>query len=153
MNNVRLGIVYSTYYDDYRAMLDSALTEVEAQSAIASIVCAVPGSYDMALPVDLILQKDYIDAVLCLGVVLPVPYRSTGAAPDDEITSWEETLANRVLGHLDLLAVKHRKPVIKEIIGPGLPVGMVEEQMSEYARAGVRAAIDLVKEVRRLSAL
>ncbi|WP_455383352.1 6,7-dimethyl-8-ribityllumazine synthase [Salinispira pacifica] len=153
MSNIRLGIVYSTYYDDNRKMLDSALTEVENQSAIASIVSGVPGCFDMPLPVKLILSKDYIDAVVCLGVVLPVPYRSTGAAPDDEITTWEETLANGLLGHLDRLSVQYGKPIVKEIIGPGFPVGMVEEQMSEYARAGIRSATQLVKEVRRLSAL
>ncbi|HUX13930.1 MAG TPA: 6,7-dimethyl-8-ribityllumazine synthase [Spirochaetia bacterium] len=153
MNHIRIGIIYSTYYDDYHKMLDAALTEIEKQSVLASIVSPVPGCYDMPLLAKIIVQKDYIDAVICLGVVLPIPYVSTGAAPDDEITSWDETLANNVLAHLDRLSIEYGKPVVKEIIGPGFPVGMVEEQMAEYAVAGVRAAIQLVKEVRRLSAL
>jgi 6,7-dimethyl-8-ribityllumazine synthase len=153
MGDIHLGIVCSTYYPDYREMLDAALSEAEAQGAVVSIVSSIPGAFDSPLIVKRQLEKDYIDAVIVLGVVLPLPYESTGAAPDDEVTSWDETLANQVLGHLDRIAIETGKPVIKEIIGPGFPVGMIEQQLPEYARAGVRAAIALVNELKRIATL
>jgi hypothetical protein len=73
-----------------------------------------------------------------------------GGSPRDEITTWDETIANGTISRLDELALAFNKPVVKELIGPGFAVGMVKGYIEQYARAGVQSALVLVNELRRI---
>lgn len=133
-------------------MLDAAKDEATKQGATVSIVSEVPGCYDMPLPVKKILQRKDVDAVVALGVILPVPHKTKdGGSPTEEITVWDETIANGTIDRLDALSVEFEKPVVKELIGPGFPVGMVKDRVERYARAGVQCAVAMVKEMERIS--
>jgi 6,7-dimethyl-8-ribityllumazine synthase len=151
---IRLAIIISNYYPGYSGMLEAALDEAATCGVHVSLVSEVPGCFDMPLPVKMILQRDDVDAVLALGVILPVPHKtSAGASPQEQLTDWDETIANATFACLDTLALEYEKPVIKELIGPGFPVGTVKGRVQTYARAGVKAAVTLVTEMERLRAL
>jgi 6,7-dimethyl-8-ribityllumazine synthase len=148
---IRLAIIISNYYPGYAGMLEAALDEAEKCGVQVTLVSEVPGCFDMPLPVKMILQRDDVDAVLALGVILPVPHKTReGGSPRDEITEWDETIANGTFDRLDALALQYEKPVIKELIGPGFRVATVKGQIETYARAGVKAAVALVNEIDRI---
>jgi 6,7-dimethyl-8-ribityllumazine synthase len=148
---VRLALIISNYYPGYQNMLDAANDEVAKLGAVVTITSCVPGCFDMPLPVKKLLQRDDVDAVVALGVILPVPYKTKDHdSSTTEITVWDETIANGTIDRLDMLSVEYDKPVIKELIGPGFPVDMVQDRVKLYARAGVQAAVSLVKEMERI---
>lgn len=149
--SIRLAFVLSTYYPGYSMMLDAALAETERQNAQVSFISKVPGCFDMALPVQALLQRDDVDAVVALGVILPVPDKASATDTlRDVITDWDETIAHGTIASLDKLSLAFGKPVVKELIGPGFPVGRVKECVELYARAGVQAAVALVRELERI---
>jgi len=149
---VRLALIISDYYAGYQSMLDAAGDEAAKREATVSVVSQVPGCFDMPLPVKKLLQRDDVDAVVALGVILPVPYKTKdGTSPAEEITVWDETIANGTIDRLDALSLEFNKPVVKELIGPGFPIGMVKDRVELYARAGVKTAVLLVKEIERIS--
>lgn len=151
VQSVRLAMIISNYYPGYTSMLDAALDEARQQDVEVVFVSEVPGCFDMPLPVKALLQRADVDAVLALGVILPVPHKTVaGGSPQEEVTDWFETLANGTIAQLDALALAYDKPVVKELIGPGFPVGMVKERIEKYARAGVRTAVRLVGELTRI---
>lgn len=150
---MNLSIIVSNYYKGYKGMLDAALDEAKAQNVNVSIVSEVPGCYDMPVVVQELLKRDDVDAVLCLSVILPVPFLTTKSNSGDDVTSWDETLANGTIDRLDDLSVKYSKPVVKELIGPGFPIKLVQEKVPLYARAGVNCAKSMIEEIERIRAL
>lgn len=148
---IRLAFIVSNYYPGYATMLETARAEAESKHAKVVFVSEVPGCFDMPLLVQALLQRDDVDAVVALGVILPVPHKTVeGGSPRDEITEWDETIANGTIARLDELAVTFGKPVVKELIGPGFRMGMVKERIEQYARAGVQTALLLVNELARI---
>ena len=149
---VRLALIISNYYSGYNEMLDAANDEAKKMGATVSIISQVPGCFDMPLPVKKLLERDDVDAVVALGVILPVPHKTKNSgSSSEEITVWDETIANGTIDRLDALSLEFNKPVVKELIGPGFPVGMVKDRVELYARAGVKTAITLVEEIKRIS--
>lgn len=149
----RLAFIVSNYYPGYRSMLDAACAEADAQGAHVVFVSEVPGCFDMPLPVKHLLTRPDVDAVVAMGVILPVPHKTVqGGSPRDEITDWDETIANATIARLDELSLTYNKPVVKELIGPGFAVGMVGERAERYARAGVKTAVLLLAELERIRA-
>jgi 6,7-dimethyl-8-ribityllumazine synthase len=148
---IRLALIVSNYYPGYSKMVEAARAEAASNRAEVVFVCEVPGCFDMPLPIKALLQRDDVDAVVALGVILPVPHKTmAGGSPRDEITIWDETIANGTISRLDELALAFNKPVVKELIGPGFAVGMVKGHIEQYARAGVQSALVLVNELRRI---
>ncbi|MFZ4825846.1 MAG: 6,7-dimethyl-8-ribityllumazine synthase [Phototrophicaceae bacterium] len=148
---IRLAFIISNYYPGFQNMLDAAHDEAQQLGAVVSIVSQVPGCFDMPLPIKKLLQRSDVDAVVAMGVILPVPHKTKdGGSPTEEITDWYETIANGTIDRLDALSLEYNKPVVKELIGPGFPVGMVKDRVERYARAGVKTAVLLVKEIIRI---
>ncbi|MDC7127272.1 MAG: 6,7-dimethyl-8-ribityllumazine synthase [Spirochaetales bacterium] len=149
---VKVAIIISNYYSGYRGMLAAAEDEASKIGAEISIVSEVPGCFDMPLPVKKLLQRNDVDAVVALGVILPVPHKTISKdSSTEEITVWDETIANGTIDRLDALSLEFDKPVVKELIGPGFPVNAVKDKVELYARAGVSTAVQLVKEIERIS--
>lgn len=148
---LRLALIVSNYYPGYRTMVEAACAEAAALQVEVVFICEVPGCFDMPLPVKALLQREDVDAVVALGVILPVPQKTAeGGSPRDSITEWDETIAHGTISRFDELALAFNKPVVKELIGPGFAVSMVKGRVEEYARAGVQAAVLLVNELRRI---
>ena len=148
---IRLAFLVSNYYPGYTTMVEAARAEAENNKAEVVFVSEIPGCFDMPVLAQALLQRDDVDAVVALGVILPVPHKTAeGGSPRNEITEWDETIANGTIARLDELALAFQKPVVKELIGPGFPVGMVKGRIEQYARAGVQAALLLVKELVRI---
>lgn len=145
---IRLAFIISNYYPGYKGMLDAAMDEACMCEAKVVLVSEVPGCFDMPLPVKVILEREDVDAVVAMGVILPVPHKTAEGSAREEITDWFETIANGTIARLDELSLQYNKPVVKELIGPGFEVGMALYE--RYARAGVRTAVQLVKELVRI---
>jgi 6,7-dimethyl-8-ribityllumazine synthase len=151
-SNVRLAIIVSDYYPGYQGMVDAAVKEAKSLGAIVSVISQVPGCFDMPLPIKKLLQREDVDAVVALGVILPVPYKTKNEdKASDEITIWDETIANGTINRLDALSLEYDKPVVKELIGPGFPINLVQERVERYASAGVKSAVLLLKEIERIT--
>ena len=151
---VQLAFIISNYYPGYKNMLNAAMDSACKCEAQVVLVSEVPGCFDMPLPVKVILERQDVDAVVAMGVILPVPHKTVkGGAAREEITDWFETIANGTIARLDELSLQYNKPVVKELIGPGFPVGMVKSRVERYARAGVKTAVLLVKEIARIRGL
>lgn len=137
---VRLGIVVSEFnYDITRMMLEKALDHAKFLGAEITRVVRVPGVFDMPLFVKLLLERDDVDAVVCIGAVI------TGETKHDEL------VANQTARKIMDLAVQYNKPVALGISGPGMTRDQAMRRIEEYARRGVEAAVKMVKRMRELS--
>ena len=92
----------------------------------------VPGSYETPLAAQVLLERSDVDALVVLG------YIERG-----------ETLHGEVMGHVVHRALldaslRHRKPVGFGFIGPGALPRQAEKRKDEYARAAVRAAVQML---------
>ena len=69
--NIKLGIVVSEFNSDITGkMLKQALKRSADLKSLTTYVCKVPGSYDMPLMIQSLLEKDDVDAVVMLGAII-----------------------------------------------------------------------------------
>jgi 6,7-dimethyl-8-ribityllumazine synthase len=104
---MKLGIVVSeTYWEDITSkMLEQAIKTAKSEEVEVEII-KVPGSYDIPLPVKLLLKKNEIDGVVTLGAVVE------GKTDHDAIIS------DAVAKSLIELSLEFEKPVVLGINGP-----------------------------------
>ena len=121
-------------------MLAAARDEARSRGAQIVVEIGVPGSYELPLPIDVVLGRADVDAAVALG------YIERG-----------ETGHGEVMGHavhralLDA-SLRHRKPIGFGFIGPGALPRQAEKRKDDYARAAVRAAVrmlDVLAELER----
>lgn len=101
-------------------------------------VAHVPGSYDMPVVVDALLQRGDIDAVVTLGAVI------RGQTKHDEVISHA---AARMLSEL---SVRHKKPVSLGISGPGMQQRHAYARIRPVAERAVDAVMKIAKELDRI---
>jgi len=100
--------------------------------------CKVPGSYDMPIIVDSLLQKKNVDGVVTLGAIIK------GQTKHDEIIA--QTTAN-VLTELSL---KYKKPVSLGITGPGMQERHAYARIRPVAERAVEAIVKITNELDRI---
>ena len=100
--------------------------------------CKVPGSYDMPIIVDSLLQKKNVDGVITLGAIIK------GQTKHDEIIA--QTTAN-VLTELSL---KYKKPVSLGITGPGMQERHAYARIRPVAERAVEAIVKIKNELDRI---
>ncbi len=100
--------------------------------------CKVPGSYDMPIIVDSLLQKKNVDGVVTLGAIIK------GQTKHDEIIA--QTTAN-VLTELSL---KYKKPVSLGITGPGMQERHAYARIRPVAERAVEAIVKIKNELDRI---
>ena len=131
-SNIRIGIVAAKWHSEIiDTMIDIATSEAEAADAEVTECVRVPGSYEMPLAADVLLEKNEIDAVVLLSCI----FRG-------------ETQHGEVMGHvvhhaLVNLQLVHRKPIGMGIIGPGASKEQMLARKDEYARDAVKVALDM----------
>lgn len=120
-------------------MVNAAKIELTKSNAVVVKLVHVPGSYEIPIVADLLLQKGAIDALLAIGFI-----------------ERGETMHGEVMGH-----VVHRKiidlqiqygcPIGIGIIGPGATGEQAEVRKSDYGIGAARAAVKMCEVVRELS--
>ena len=134
-----ITIVVSTYHQDYaRGLIDHARRELAEISPGAHIqVHAVPGSYEIPLAVQWVMDRGDIDAVIAFGVIM------------EGQTAHATLISTAVTDALMRIALNHRIPVIHEVLvletEEQARVRCLEDELNrgtEAARAAVRM-IDL----------
>lgn len=135
---MNIGIVASEFnYDITYSMVELAKEHAEFLGVKVTDVVKVPGSFDIPLAVDALLQKKEIGGVVTLGSVIE------GETKHDEIVIQH---ASRKIADL---ALEYKKPVSLGISGPGLSRLEAHERI-EYAKRAVDAVVKMAKKMKEI---
>ncbi len=100
--------------------------------------CRVPGTYDMPIIVDALLQKKNVDGVVTLGAIIK------GQTKHDEI------IAHSAANALTELSLKYQKPVSLGISGPGMQERHAYARIRPVAERAVEAIVKITNELERI---
>ncbi len=100
--------------------------------------CKVPGSFDMPILVDALLQKKDIDGVVTLGAIIK------GQTKHDEV------IAHSTAHKLTELSVKYQKPVSLGISGPGMQERHAYARIRPVAERAVETVVKISMELKRI---
>ncbi len=135
---MNIGIVASEFnYDITYSMVELAKEHAEFLGVKVTDVVKVPGSFDIPLAVDALLEKKEIEGVVTLGSVIE------GETKHDEIVIQH---ASRKIADL---ALEYKKPVSLGISGPGLSRLEAHERI-EYAKRAVDAVVKMAKRMKEI---
>ena len=119
-------------------MLDVALEKAKAMQLTVTRTCRVPGSYDMPIVVDALLEQKEIDGIVTLGSIIK------GQTKHDEV------IANSTAKSLTEISIKHRKPVSLGISGPGMRERQAYARIRPVAERAVEAVLLVHEELKRV---
>ncbi len=126
----RIAIVVSEfYYDIAEDMLNAAEAKIKEWGATVSNVFKVKGSFDMVLPVQKLIQRKDVDAVVVLGAIVK------GETKHDEIIA--QAIASKILD----ISVETEKPIGFGISGPGMNLGQAKVRAGDSAENAVNSVI------------
>jgi len=100
--------------------------------------CRVPGTYDMPIIVNALLQKKNVDGVVTLGAIIK------GQTKHDEI------IAHSAANALTELSLKYQKPVSLGISGPGMQERHAYARIRPVAERAVEAIVKITNELERI---
>jgi 6,7-dimethyl-8-ribityllumazine synthase len=101
-------------------------------------ICHVPGTFDMPLMVEKLLNNEQIDAIVTLGAVIKGD------------TGHDLVIANNTARLLADLSLKYQKPVTLGITGPDMTVKQAKERIITVPKRAVEAAYKMVTRLREL---
>ena len=137
---MNIAIVTAEFNDEITSrMLDIALEKAKSLKLNVKYSCTVPGSYDMPIVVNALLQKKDVDGVVTLGAIIK------GQTKHDEI------IANATAKTLTELSIKYQKPVSLGISGPGMQERHAYARIRPVAERAVEALSKIAKELERIS--
>lgn len=137
--DIKLAIVVAEFNSQItEKMLKHALKHSAELKVLVTYVCKVPGSYDMPLTIQTLLEKDDVDAVVTLGAVVQ------GETKHDEV------IAHALTSKMAELSLQYRKPVALGIAGPGMTWEQAEARIGDYADRSVASAVKMVLRQRRV---
>ncbi len=119
-------------------MLEVALEKAKLLKLNVKYTCKVPGVFDMPLVVETLLEKKNVDVVITLGAVIK------GQTKHDEV------ITNVSASRLSKLSLKHKKPVLLGITGPGMSERQANARIRPVAERAVEAALKISKELERI---
>jgi 6,7-dimethyl-8-ribityllumazine synthase len=119
-------------------MLDVALEKAKELKLDVKYLCKVPGSFDMPIVVDALLQKSDVDGVVTLGAIIK------GQTKHDEV------IANVAAKYLTELSLKYKKPVSLGIAGPGMQERQAYARIRPVAERAVEAVFKIAKELEKI---
>ena len=132
-DQIRLGLVVAEFNEELtEKMLTQALKRSSELNALTTYVCKVPGAYDMPLMVQILLDKNDIDAVVTLGAIV------RGGTKHDEV------IAHALYMKMADLSLQYKKPVTLGVAGPGMTYQQGKVRIKEYANRSVDAAVKMV---------
>lgn len=131
--DIKLAIVVAEFNREITdKMLKQALKQSSELQALTTYVCKVPGSYDMPIMIQSLLEKDDVDAVVTLGAIV------RGETKHDEVIA--QALAAKIIE----LSLQYRKPVALGVTGPGMTLQQAKARINEYANRSVDSAVKMV---------
>ncbi len=136
---MNIAIVVSEFNNKVTSkMLEVALEKAKLLKLNVKYTCKVPGVFDMPLVVETLLEKKNVDAVITLGAVIK------GQTKHDEV------ITNVTASRLSKLSLKHKKPVLLGITGPGMSERQANARIRPLAERAVEAALKISKELERI---
>lgn len=135
---MKIGIVVSEWNTDitenllkgaYNTLLKHGIKEEDI------IVKHVPGSFELPLGAQIILEKLYLDAVICLGSVIR-----------GETSHFDFVCQAAALGIKDV-SLKHNKPIVFGVLTDDTKQQAVDRSGGKHGNKGDEAAITAIKMV------
>ena len=132
--NIRVALVVAEFNSEITSrMLTQALKRLSQLRIVTTYVCKVPGSFDMPLIVQALLEKEDVDAVVTLGAIVKGE------------TGHDKVIASALAKQLSELSVRHRKPVALGVSGPSMTWEQALARAEEYANRSVDSAVKMVR--------
>jgi len=136
---LNIAIVVSEFNEEITSrMLDVAKEKANLMKLKISYITMVPGSYDMPIIVDSLLNKKNVDAVVTLGAIIK------GQTKHDEVIS------HAAAKSLTDLSLKYKKPVSLGISGPGMQERHAYARIRPVAERAVEAVVKIYEELKRI---
>jgi 6,7-dimethyl-8-ribityllumazine synthase len=136
---LNIAIVVSEFNDEITSrMFSIAKEKAKTMKLKINYTCKVPGTYDMPIIVDTLLQKKDVDGVITLGAIIK------GQTKHDEV------IAHSTLRALTDLSIKYQKPVSLGISGPGMQERHAYARIRPVAERAVEAVIKIATELHRI---
>jgi 6,7-dimethyl-8-ribityllumazine synthase len=137
---IKLAIVVAEFNENVtERMLKQALNRAKELHALTTYVSKTPGSYDIPLLTQTLLEKEDVDAVVALGAIVQ------GGTGHDEV------IANALAEKLAGISLQFKKPVTLGVAGPRMSMKQAQARASDYANRSVEAAVKMVQTQRALS--
>jgi 6,7-dimethyl-8-ribityllumazine synthase len=139
---IQLAIVVSEFNSEItNVMLEEAKVHAAKMDLNISYICYVPGTFDMPLIINHLLQDKTIDAIVTLGAVIK-------GDTDHDIIIAENTA--RLISDLSL---QYKKPITLGISGPNMTIEQAWERAKIIPIRAVNAAISMVTRIKKLNAI
>ncbi|MFQ5572914.1 MAG: 6,7-dimethyl-8-ribityllumazine synthase [Nitrosopumilaceae archaeon] len=136
---MNIAIVASEFNEEVTSrMLSVAQEKAKLLKLNVKYTCKSPGTFDMPILVDALLQKKDVDAVVTLGAIIK------GQTKHDEV------IAHSAANKLTELSVKYQKPVSWGISGPGMQERHAFARIRPVAERAVEAVLKISKELKRI---
>lgn len=137
LEDIKLGFVVAEFnYDITSMMLEKAKEHAQFLGCNVQDIIKVPGSFDMPLAIQTLLERDDIDGVVTLGAVIK------GDTDHDQIVA--QHAARKMVD----LSLQYNKPVSLGVSGPGMTRLEAVERIEEFARRSVESCVKMIKRIR-----
>lgn len=139
LRKIRLAIVVAEFNQEItNKMLNTARNHAKNLNIHVEKIIQVPGTFDMPLIVEKLLQIKQIDAVVTLGAVIKGE------------TGHDIVIANNTARLLSDISLKYQKPVTLGITGPDMTVRQAKNRVIVVPKLAVEAAHKMVTRLREL---
>ena len=139
MRKIKLAIVVAEFNQEItNKMLNTAKNHAKNLNIYVEKIIQVPGTFDMPLIVEKLLQIEQIDAVVTLGAVIKGE------------TGHDVVIANNTARLLSDISLKYQKPVTLGITGPDMTVRQAKNRVIVVPKLAVEAAHKMVTRLREL---
>ncbi len=136
---MNIAIVVSEFNDTVTSrMLSVAEEKAKLLKLNVKYICKVPGSFDIPILVDSLLQKKDIEGVVTLGAIIK------GQTKHDEV------IAHSTARKLSDLSLKYHKPVSFGISGPGMQERQAYARIRPVAERAVETVVKISKELQKI---
>lgn len=136
---MNIAIVTAEFNEEITSrMLEIAQERAKSLKLNVTHSCKVPGSYDMPILVDALLQRKDVDAVVTLGAIIK------GQTKHDEVIAHS---AARILSEL---SIKYQKPVSLGVSGPGMQERHAYARIRPVAERAVEAVLKISEELKKV---
>jgi 6,7-dimethyl-8-ribityllumazine synthase len=139
LRKIRVAIVVAEFNKDITTkMLLSAKNHAKKLEMQIKSVCQVPGTFDMPLIVEKLLNTQDVDAIITLGAVIKGE------------TGHDVLIANNTARLLADLSLKYQKPIALGITGPDMTVKQANNRVNTVPKRAVEAAYKMVTKLNEL---
>ena len=121
----------SFHKEEIQKMLEYAIEEANLKNSEIFEIVWVPGSMEVPLALERLLERNDIDAAITLGII------------ERGETKHGLVMGQAVITAIIELQIKHNKPIGLGIIGPGAEAHHIEPRLEPHARAAVAAVITM----------